>query len=69
MIDLATRLYDQAFQYRKIMMGTAISADDFVAEHEGLAERVLSRSGNAAVTKLSAHLERTYLDIYGALPA
>jgi DNA-binding GntR family transcriptional regulator len=69
MMDLASRLYDQAFRYRKIMMGTAIGADDFVAEHESLAEMVLSRSGNAAVAKLSAHLERTYLDIYGALPA
>lgn len=69
MIELASRLYDQAFRYRKIMMGTAIGADDFVAEHEGLAETVLSRSGNAAAAKLSAHLERTYLDIYGALPA
>lgn len=69
MMDLASQLYDQAFRYRTIMLATAISADDFVAEHEQLAEVVLSRSGNAAVARLSAHLERTYHDIYGQLPA
>jgi GntR family transcriptional regulator, carbon starvation induced regulator len=68
MVELASQLYDQAFRYRRIMLGTAISADDFVAEHEGLAQVVLSRSGNAAVGKLSSHLERTYSDIYGAMP-
>jgi GntR family transcriptional regulator, carbon starvation induced regulator len=69
MMDLASQLYDQAFRYRRIMIGTAISADDFVAEHESLADAVLSRSQSAAVPRLSAHLERTYLDIYGTLPA
>jgi DNA-binding GntR family transcriptional regulator len=68
MVELASQLYDQAFRYRRIMLSTAISADDFVAEHEGLAQVVLSRSGNAAVGKLSSHLERTYSDIYGAMP-
>lgn len=69
LMDLASQLYDQAFRYRAIMLATAISSDDFVAEHEQLAEVVLSRSGNAAVARLSAHLERTYHDIYGQLPA
>jgi DNA-binding GntR family transcriptional regulator len=68
MIALASQLYDQAFRYRKLMLSAAINADDFVAEHEGLADVVLSRAGNAAVTRLSAHLGRTYEDIYGALP-
>jgi len=67
-IDLAGRLYDQAIRYRSIMIAKAINADDFVAEHETLAELVLSRAGNAAVAKLAAHLERTYSDIYGAMP-
>jgi GntR family transcriptional regulator, carbon starvation induced regulator len=68
-IELSSRLYDQAFRYRRIMLATAISADDFVAEHESLAQLVLSRSEKTAVAKLSSHLERTYLDIYGAMPA
>lgn len=67
-LELTSQLYDQAFRYRHIMLATAISADDFVAEHESLAQVVLSRSGNTAVAKLSSHLERTYLDIYGAMP-
>ena len=68
MIDLAGRLYDQAFRYRRIMLSAAVDADDFVAEHESLAQAVLSRSANTALAKLSAHLERTYSDIYGAMP-
>ena len=69
LLDLAGQLYDQAFRYRRIMLASAVGADDFVAEHESLAQEVLSRSGNAAVTKLAAHIERTYLDIYGTMPA
>jgi DNA-binding GntR family transcriptional regulator len=68
MIDLANRLYDQAFRYRRIMLSAAIVADDFVSDHETLAQAVLSRSANTAVAKLSAHLERTYSEIYGAVP-
>jgi GntR family transcriptional regulator, carbon starvation induced regulator len=68
-LELTSQLYDQALRYRRLMLATAINADDFVAEHESLADVVLSRSGNAAVSKLSSHLERTYLDIYGAMPA
>jgi DNA-binding GntR family transcriptional regulator len=67
-MDLTSQLYDQASRYRSIMLANAIDADDFVAEHESLAQVVLSRSANAAVTKLTAHLERTYLDIYGTTP-
>lgn len=67
--NLASQLYDQAFRYRSIMLAGAVSADDFIAEHESLAEVVLSRSVNAAVAKLATHLERTYLDIYGTMPA
>ena len=67
-IDLTGQLYDQAFRYRRIMLATSVSVDDFVAEHDRLAQVVLSRSANAAVSKLSAHLERTYTDIYGAMP-
>lgn len=69
MQNLAGQLYDQAFRYRSIMLSGAVSADDFVSEHESLAEAVLSRSGNAAAAKLATHLERTYLDIYGTMPA
>ena len=68
MIDLASRLYDQAFRYRHIMLSAAVDADDFIAEHEILSQVVLSRSAGTAVAKLSAHLERTYSDIYGAMP-
>lgn len=67
-VELASQLYDQAFRYRSIMLANVISADDFIAEHEKLADVVLSRAGNTAVANLAAHLERTYRDIYGTLP-
>lgn len=67
-VELASQLYDQAFRYRSIMLANVISADDFIAEHEKLADVVLSRAGNTAVANLAAHLERTYRDIYGTMP-
>ena len=67
-VELASHLYDQAFRYRSIMLATAISADDFVADHEKLADVVLSRTANIAIANLAAHLERTYEDIYGTMP-
>ena len=67
-VELASQLYDQAFRYRSIMLANAISAEDFIAEHEKLADVVLSRTGNTAVATLAAHLERTYQDIYGTMP-
>ena len=67
-VELASQLYDQAFRYRSIMLANAISAEDFIAEHEKLADVVLSRTGNTAVATLAAHLERTYRDIYGTMP-
>ncbi|MCP3461660.1 MULTISPECIES: GntR family transcriptional regulator [unclassified Bradyrhizobium] len=67
-VGLASQLYDQASRYRNLMLSNAVVAQDFVAEHEALANVVLSRSASAAVTKLTAHLQRTYSDIYGAMP-
>ncbi|MCP3474972.1 GntR family transcriptional regulator [Bradyrhizobium sp. CCGUVB1N3] len=67
-VGLASQLYDQASRYRNLMLSNAVVAEEFVAEHEGLANVVLSRSASAAVTKLTDHLERTYCDIYGAMP-
>jgi GntR family carbon starvation induced transcriptional regulator len=67
-VELASQLYDQASRYRSIMLASAISADDFVIEHEKLAEIVLSRSADAAADMLAEHLQRTYRDIYGPTP-
>ena len=67
-VEFASQLYDQAFRYRSVMLATVISADDFIAEHEKLADVVLSRTGNTAVANLATHLERTYEDIYGTMP-
>jgi DNA-binding GntR family transcriptional regulator len=65
--ELASQLYDQAFRYRSIMLANSIGADDFIAEHQKLADVVLSRASEMAVTALAEHLGRTYRDVYGAV--
>jgi GntR family transcriptional regulator, carbon starvation induced regulator len=65
--ELASQLYDQAFRYRSIMLANSIGADDFIAEHQKLADVVLSRATEMAVTALAEHLGRTYRDVYGAV--
>jgi DNA-binding GntR family transcriptional regulator len=65
--ELASQLYDQAFRYRSIMLANSIGADDFIAEHQKLADVVLSRASEMAVAALAEHLGRTYRDVYGAV--
>ena len=64
MIDAHSYLYDQAYRYRRIMMGTFEDSDDFVAEHRELADLVLAREGEAAKAKLIAHLTTTLALVY-----
>ena len=66
--ELAGHFYDQAFRYRSIMLSHSVGADDFITEHEKLADVVMSRSSDAAAAALAEHLERTYRDIFGAMP-
>jgi GntR family carbon starvation induced transcriptional regulator len=65
--ELASQLYDQAFRYRSIMLANPIGADGFVAEHQKLADVVLSRAGDVAWTALAEHIGRTYREVYGAV--
>ena len=55
-------LYDQAYRYRRVMMRTCESSEQFLRSHEDLAGPVLSRDVNAAQARLEAHLHST-LDI------
>jgi GntR family carbon starvation induced transcriptional regulator len=55
-------LYDQAYRYRRVMMRAFDSGKNFVAAHQGLADRVLARDVAGAQAMLGSHLHST-LDI------
>ena len=62
LISAHSDLYDQAYRYRRVMMRSFDSGKEFVAAHEGLAERVLARDIDDAQAMLATHLHST-LDI------
>jgi GntR family transcriptional regulator, carbon starvation induced regulator len=59
-------LYDQAYRYRRVMMRTFESGEQFIKSHADLAELVLSRDVRAAQTMLQAHLHSTLDIVYPA---
>jgi GntR family carbon starvation induced transcriptional regulator len=59
-------LYDQAYRYRRVMMRSLGSGDDFIAAHQSLADRVLARDLDGAPTLLGSHLHSTLDYVYPA---
>ena len=57
-------LYDQAYRYRRVMMRSLGSGEDFVAAHQNLADRVLARVIDGAQTMLRSHLASTLNYVY-----
>lgn len=57
-------LYDQAYRYRRIMMGRMVGGADFIASHQRLADCILARDGDRAQTMLTAHLRSTLDYVY-----
>jgi GntR family carbon starvation induced transcriptional regulator len=57
-------LYDQAYRYRRVMMRSLGSGEDFVAAHQSLADRVLARDLDNAQTTLKSHLHSTLDYVY-----
>jgi GntR family transcriptional regulator, carbon starvation induced regulator len=57
-------LYDQAYRYRRVMMGGVTSGKKFVAVHQRLAERVLARDFETARSLLESHLRTTIDFVY-----
>lgn len=56
-------LYDQAYRYRRVMMGVMVSGEDFIAAHRQLADRVIARDATACAA-LTAHLHATLHYVY-----
>jgi GntR family transcriptional regulator, carbon starvation induced regulator len=57
-------LYDQAYRYRRVMMGAMDSGKKFVRSHQMLAERVLARDISGSQAMLEAHLRSTLNFVY-----
>lgn len=59
-----SELYDQAYRYRRVMMRGFGSAKRFIAAHQALADRVISRDKAAAEAMLTEHLRSTLTYVY-----
>jgi GntR family transcriptional regulator, carbon starvation induced regulator len=59
-------LYDQAYRYRRVMMRSIESSQDFIAAHEDLADLVLARDIDKAQAVLVRHLRSTLDVVYPA---
>ncbi len=59
-----SELYDQAYRYRRVMMRGFGSAKRFIAAHQALADRVISRDFAVAEVMLTDHLRSTLAYVY-----
>ena len=57
-------LYDQAYRYRRVMMRSLGSGEEFVAAHQSLADRVLARDISGGPAMLADHLHSTLDYVY-----
>ena len=67
LIAAQSQLYDEAYRYRRLMMASFQNADDFLRNHERLAELIVARS-DAAATALEEHIASTLKLVYPAAP-
>lgn len=63
LIAAQSQLYDEAYRYRRLMMASFRSAEEFVRSHERLADLVVARDG-AATKELEAHIASTLALVY-----
>jgi len=59
-----SRLYDEAYRYRRLMMATFKSHSDFVRGHEILAEAAIDRATERAEALVEAHIASTLALVY-----
>ncbi|WP_036036245.1 FCD domain-containing protein, partial [Bradyrhizobium yuanmingense] len=64
MLAAHSDLYDQAYRYRRVMMGAIDSGERFIRSHQMLADHVLARDVAAAQKMLAAHLHSTIDFVY-----
>lgn len=64
LLDAHSDLYDQAYRYRRLMMAQFLDAEDFLREHERLADLATKRRGQEASATLDAHIASTLAHVY-----
>jgi DNA-binding GntR family transcriptional regulator len=67
LISACSRLYDEAYRYRRLTMAT-IDPDNFVRMHEILAEAAIGRSTERAEALVEAHIASTLAVVYPDAP-
>jgi len=63
LIAAQSQLYDEAYRYRRLMMATFHSPEEFLSSHERLADLVIARDG-AATKELERHVASTLALVY-----
>jgi DNA-binding GntR family transcriptional regulator len=64
LLAACSRLYDEAYRYRRLMMASFGDPQAFVRAHEILAEAILEREADRASTLLQAHIASTLAHVY-----
>ncbi len=66
LVAAQSQFYDEAYRYRRLMMGSFRSPDVFLKSHERLAELAIARAAVAAAEELDAHIASTLALVYPA---
>jgi DNA-binding GntR family transcriptional regulator len=65
MLAAFSDLYDQAYRYRRLMMAKFADPEEFLREHEAIADLVVARAGDKACAELATHIASTLAHVYG----
>ncbi len=64
LLAACSALYDEAYRYRRLMMATFASREEFARGHEILADATIERSRERAEALLEAHIASTLALVY-----
>ncbi len=64
MLAAFSDLYDQAYRYRRLMMAKLADPEEFLREHEAIADLAIARAGEKACAELAAHIASTLTHVY-----
>jgi DNA-binding GntR family transcriptional regulator len=64
LIAAQSQLYDEAYRYRRLMMASFRSPDEFLLSHETLADLAMARTAPVATQALDAHIASTLELVY-----
>lgn len=65
MLAAHSDLYDQAYRYRRLMMAKLADPEEFLRDHEIIADLAVARSGDRACATLAGHIAATLAHVYG----